>query len=35
VQVTAAGWVLVRAVAMVFDRHLQQARERGRFSRVV
>ena len=35
-QVTAAGWFLVRAIAMVFDRHLQSAKERPqRFSRVV
>ena len=35
IQVTAAGWFLVRAIAMVFDRHLQVATERHRFSRVV
>ncbi|HEU5296856.1 MAG TPA: oxygen-independent coproporphyrinogen III oxidase [Burkholderiaceae bacterium] len=35
VRVTVAGWYLVRAVAMVFDHHLQTARERHRFSRVV
>jgi oxygen-independent coproporphyrinogen-3 oxidase len=35
IQVTAAGWFLVRAIAMVFDRHLQAARERSRYSRVV
>ncbi len=35
IQVTPSGWFLVRAIAMVFDRHLQAARERGRFSRVV
>ena len=35
VQVTAAGWFLVRAIAMVFDHHLQTAKERTRFSRVV
>ena len=35
VTVTPAGWFLVRAIAMVFDRHLQTARERHRFSRVV
>jgi oxygen-independent coproporphyrinogen-3 oxidase len=34
-QVTAAGWFLVRAIAMVFDRHLQAAQERNRFSRVI
>jgi oxygen-independent coproporphyrinogen-3 oxidase len=35
IQVTAAGWFLVRAIAMVFDQHLQQALERQRYSRVV
>jgi oxygen-independent coproporphyrinogen-3 oxidase len=35
VQVTTAGWFLVRAIAMVFDRHLQSAKERQRFSRIV
>jgi oxygen-independent coproporphyrinogen-3 oxidase len=34
-QVTASGWFLVRAIAMVFDRHLQQSKEQRRFSRVV
>ena len=35
VQVTAAGWFLVRAIAMIFDRHLQTAQARNRFSRVI
>jgi len=35
IQVTAAGWYLVRAVAMVFDRHLQSDRLRERFSRII
>jgi oxygen-independent coproporphyrinogen-3 oxidase len=35
VSVTEAGWFLVRAIAMVFDRHLQAAQERQRYSRVV
>jgi oxygen-independent coproporphyrinogen-3 oxidase len=35
VSVTVAGWFLVRAIAMVFDRHLRSARERHAFSRVV
>jgi oxygen-independent coproporphyrinogen-3 oxidase len=35
IRVTASGWFLVRAVAMVFDSHLQASRERRRFSRVV
>jgi len=34
-QVTAADWFLVRAIAMVFDRHLQAAKERHGFSGVV
>ncbi|MCE9656925.1 MAG: oxygen-independent coproporphyrinogen III oxidase [Burkholderiales bacterium] len=34
-QVTLAGWFLVRAIAMVFDRHLQAAKDRRSFSRVV
>ncbi len=35
IQVTASGWFLVRAVAMVFDKHLQAARDRHRFSKVL
>ena len=35
IQVTASGWFLVRAIAMVFDRHLRESREQRRFSRVV
>ena len=34
VEVTAAGWYVVRAVAMVFDRYLQGA-PRDRFSKVL
>jgi oxygen-independent coproporphyrinogen-3 oxidase len=34
-QVTEAGWFLVRAIAMVFDRHLRAAQDRRRFSKVV
>ena len=34
-QVTPAGWFLIRAVAMVFDRHLQAAKDRRRFSKIV
>jgi oxygen-independent coproporphyrinogen-3 oxidase len=34
-QVTATGWYVVRAVAMVFDRFLQQDRLRERYSRVI
>ena len=34
-QVTAAGWFLVRAVASVFDRHLAGDRLREHFSRVI
>jgi oxygen-independent coproporphyrinogen-3 oxidase len=35
VQVTTAGWFLVRAIAMVFDRHLRAAREPRGFSKLV
>lgn len=33
--VTAQGWFFVRAVAMVFDRHLQADRTRARFSKII
>jgi oxygen-independent coproporphyrinogen-3 oxidase len=35
VQVTPTGWYFVRAVAMVFDRHLQADRNRAKFSRIL
>jgi oxygen-independent coproporphyrinogen III oxidase len=35
IQVTPMGWYFVRAVAMVFDRHLQADRVRERFSRII
>ena len=35
VQVTDAGWFLVRAIAMVFDKHLQVDRDRAKFSRII
>jgi oxygen-independent coproporphyrinogen-3 oxidase len=35
VSVTASGWFLVRAIAMVFDRYLREDRPRERFSKVV
>lgn len=35
VQVTAQGWFFVRAIAMVFDRHLQADKVRERFSRII
>ena len=35
IQVTAAGWYVVRAVAMVFDRYLQTDKLRERFSRII
>ena len=35
IQVTATGWFFVRAVAMVFDRHLRADRVRERFSRII
>ena len=34
IRVTPTGWYVVRAIAMVFDRHLQ-AGARERFSRIV
>jgi oxygen-independent coproporphyrinogen-3 oxidase len=34
-RVTPAGRLLVRSVAMPFDRHLREARERARYSRVI
>ena len=35
VQVTPTGWYFVRAVAMVFDRHLRHDKVRERFSRII
>jgi oxygen-independent coproporphyrinogen-3 oxidase len=35
VQVTAIGWYFVRAVAMVFDKHLRADQVRERFSRII
>jgi oxygen-independent coproporphyrinogen-3 oxidase len=35
IQVTEAGWYLVRAVALVFDRYLRIDPQRDRFSRIV
>ena len=35
VQVSATGWYFVRAVAMVFDRHLRADKTRERFSRII
>jgi oxygen-independent coproporphyrinogen-3 oxidase len=35
IQVTPTGWFFVRAVAMVFDRHLQSDQMRARFSRII
>ena len=35
ITVTPAGRLLVRAVCMVFDRHLRERRERGTYSRVM
>lgn len=34
-QVTERGWYFVRAIAAVFDRHLQNVQERSRFSRIL
>jgi oxygen-independent coproporphyrinogen-3 oxidase len=35
IQVTPAGWYVVRAIAMVFDRYLQTDKLRERFSRII
>lgn len=35
VQVTAPGWFFVRAIAMVFDKHLRADKVRERFSRII
>ncbi len=35
IQVTATGWYFVRAVAMVFDRHIRADQVRERFSRII
>ena len=35
IRVTPSGWYLVRAIAMVFDRHLRSDRPVERFSRVI
>jgi oxygen-independent coproporphyrinogen-3 oxidase len=35
IAVTARGRLLVRTVAMVFDRHLREQRESARYSRVI
>jgi len=35
IQVTATGWYFVRAVAMVFDKHLRADKARERFSRII
>lgn len=35
VQVTPTGWFLVRAIAMVFDKHLQADQRRQRYSKVI
>jgi oxygen-independent coproporphyrinogen III oxidase len=34
-QVTASGWYLVRAIAMVFDKNLQVDQDRARFSKII
>jgi oxygen-independent coproporphyrinogen-3 oxidase len=35
ITVTARGRLLVRTIAMVFDRHLREQREHARYSRVI
>ena len=34
-KVTADGWYLVRAIAMVFDKYLQSDKDRARFSKII
>ena len=34
-EITATGWYLVRAIAMVFDKYLQSDQDRARFSRII
>ncbi|TDQ45357.1 oxygen-independent coproporphyrinogen III oxidase [Tepidicella xavieri] len=34
-EVTEAGWYLVRAIAMVFDKYLQLDQDRARFSKII
>jgi oxygen-independent coproporphyrinogen-3 oxidase len=35
IEVTEAGWYLVRAIAMVFDKYLQLDQDRARFSKII
>jgi len=35
IEVTAAGWFVVRGAAMVFDRYLRDDKLRERFSRII
>jgi len=35
IEVSDSGWYLVRAIAMQFDKHLQQDRDRVRFSKII
>lgn len=35
IRVTEAGWFLIRAVGMVFDRYLQGDQDRARFSKII
>jgi oxygen-independent coproporphyrinogen-3 oxidase len=35
IRVTEAGWFLVRAIGMVFDRYLQGDLDRARFSKII
>jgi oxygen-independent coproporphyrinogen-3 oxidase len=34
-ELTPAGWYLVRAIAMVFDKYLQHDQDRARFSKII
>jgi oxygen-independent coproporphyrinogen-3 oxidase len=35
IQVTATGWYVVRAIAMVFDRYVRADQNRAKFSRII
>jgi oxygen-independent coproporphyrinogen-3 oxidase len=35
IEVTPMGWFFVRGVAMVFDKYLQAAQTRARFSKIL
>jgi len=35
IEISDAGWYLVRAIAMVFDKYVQLDRDRARFSKII